>query len=171
MILQGRRGDERERQQNGLLRLQFHYSWLIQVNTEREKILRLTREIHLAAGCLKSPAAPGDDSFWEELQEKTIEMRQRLGILDFGASHRAYDSWFYQLEQYVDDLRRIIGEDYEFQKLYKLDGKAPVDSTRTKLKDAEARHQPIDILLDIEKAIRMEFFEFNKKFDDEMRGR
>lgn len=171
MIWQGKRGDERDRQQNELLRLQFHHSWLTRMNAEREKILRLTKDIHSAAGCLTLPPMTGGESFWENLGDKTDQMRDCLSILDFGACHGDYDSWFPLLEDYIEDLRKIIVEDYEFQRLYKLDGKTPVAATRTKLKEAEARHSPIGICLDIETAIRMEFFEFKQNFDDEMKAR
>lgn len=167
MILQGRGVDRRERQQNNLMRLQFDHSLLIRMNAEREKILQMAREVHHLAGCLTIPPMTGGESFWDELPVKTYELEQRLRILDQGAYTGPNDEWYFQLEEYVKDVARIIGEDGEFQKLFKLDHRTPVESTRVKLKEAEDRRNPIGIMLDIEKAIRLEFFEFKYRLDHE----
>jgi hypothetical protein len=167
MILQGRGVDRREHQQNRLIRLQFDHSLLIRMNAEREKILHMAREVHHVAGCLTLPPMTGGESFWEELPVKTYELNQRLRILDLGAYTGPNDTWYFQLEEYINDLVRIIGEDNDFQKLYEMDGMTPADSTRVKLKEAENRHNPIGILLDIEKAMRLEFFEFKGRLDSE----
>lgn len=42
---------------------------------------------------------------------------------------------------------------------------APNRSTTMVLKDAEDHHKPTKIFLDLEAAIRMEFFEFKNKWD------
>lgn len=169
MIVQGRATDRREQQQNGLIRLQLYHGWLIRMNAEREKILHMAEEVRSAAGCLTIPPMTGGETFWDALQEKTYELRKRLRILDMGAYTGQHDAWYFELEEYIDRLQEIISEDREFQDLYKLDQRTPVDSTRAKLKEANDRHNPTDIFLEIEKAMRLESLDFSRSLENQSR--
>jgi hypothetical protein len=168
MKWQGLNSERHERIQNKLIRLQHEHEWLLRLNAEREQILKLARQLHLAAGCLKQTPSGGDQINWEEVQDKGYELSQRLRILDLGAYSGAYDQWFPHLTEYVDALLEAVIEEGNFNHTYTLTNETPNLSTRTALKAADDRYKPISIFLDLEAAIRMEFFEFKNKWDERL---
>ena len=168
MKWQGRNSERHERIQNKLIRLQHEHEWLLRLNAEREQVLKLARKLHLNAGCLKQTPSGGDQLNWEEVQNTVYELSERLRILDVRAYSGVYDMWFPSLTDYVDAVLKAVIDDGNFNCTNALTSQAPNLSTRTALKDADDRYKPISIFLDLEAAIRMEFFEFKKKWDAEL---
>jgi hypothetical protein len=100
MKWQGRNSVRHERIQNKLIRLQHEHEWLLSLNAEREKILKLSRKLHLRAVSLKEADSIADQLNWEELQDTVYELSERLRIVDV----RFYtDKWCPTLILYVDD--------------------------------------------------------------------
>lgn len=170
MLWQGRMSGRHERIQNRLIRLQHEHEWMVQRNREREQLLKLGRSLHVAAGCLADSQSNADHLHWDELRNVLDELRDRLRILDVGTYTGAYDQWFISLESYVDDLTSAVIEDGEFSARYRVPADTPNVTTRHTLKEIDQRWKPISIFLDIEAAIRMEFFDFKTKWDGELRS-
>jgi hypothetical protein len=168
MKWQGRNSERHERIQNRLIRLQHEHEWMLRINAEREQFLRLGRKLHLAAGCLRQVSSIADKINWEQVQDTAYELRDRLGILDLRAYSGLYDSWHPSLETYVDAVLKAVIEDQKFDGTYGTTDGTPNLSTRKALEDADECYKPISIFLDIETAIRMEFFEFKNKWDAEL---
>jgi hypothetical protein len=157
------------RTQNRLIRLQHEHEWLLRSNAVREQVLKLSRKLHLAAGCLKETPSGSDQHFWEEVKNTVYELDERLNIVDLDAYSGAYDHWFLKLKEYIEAVQKAVFDDGDFDRTYSLTGETPNLSTRKALKDADDRYKPISIFLDLEAAIRMEFFEFKSKWDTELR--
>jgi hypothetical protein len=168
MEWQGRTSARHELIQNRLIRLQHEHEWVIRKNIEREHLLKLGRQLHLAVGCLKQKPSDADGIHWGELQDTVFELSQRLRILDVGTYSGAYDQWFFTLEAYVEAVQNAVLENSKFNKTYDVANETPNLKTRETLAAADTTHKPISIFLDIEAAIRMEFFEFKKKWDSEL---
>lgn len=168
MKWQGRNSERHERTQNRLIRLQHEHEWMLRINAEREQFLRLGRKLHLAAGCLRLKPSIADKVTWEQVQDTAFELRDRLRILDLRAYSGLYDSWYPRLETYVDAVVRAVIEDRKFDSTYDTADGTPNQATRKTLMEMDESHKPINIFLDIEVAIRMEFFEFKGRWDAEL---
>jgi hypothetical protein len=168
MIWQVRVSTRHERIQNRLIRLQHEHSWMLQLNEERETLLNLARKLHLAAGCLKSKHSISDPLHWTEVVHTTYELDSRLKILDMDAFTGENDNWFPNLTRYVEAVLKAIVDDSRFYETFELPSDSPNLTTRKALKDAEQRYEIIKVFLDLEGAIRMEFFDFKKKWDSLM---
>lgn len=167
MKWQAENSDLCERQQNRLIRLQLEMSRLQLLNAERAQLLKLARNLHLVAGCLKETTSDVDEIHWEQMQDAVYELNERLNALDPAVYSSSYDTWFMSLKNYVDALLKAVIEDGEFKDSFGMKTLAPSLSTRKALKGADDQCKPIDIFLDLEGAIRMEFFEFKEKWDTE----
>jgi hypothetical protein len=160
MIWQGRNSDRHERAQNRLIRLQHEHEWVWRRNRERDQLLKLGRELHLAVGCLVDQSPDSlEPQFWGEIQDAVHELTRRLNVLDIAAFSGDYDQWFPALEDYVSAIDKIVIDEKDVQ--------YPSKQTKKKLEDAEKHHKPLSIFLDIEAAIRMDFFDFKNKWDAE----
>lgn len=168
MKWQGRNSERHERTQNRLIRLQHEHEWVLRLNVEREQVLKLARELHLATGCLRQENSIADKNSWEKVQDLAYELRDRLSIFDLRAYSGAYDSWYPRLIEYVDSIVMIIIDDGKFDSTYGTADGAPNLTTRKALREGDKHHDPIHIFLDIEASIRMEFFEFKAKWDAEL---
>ena len=165
MQWQGRNSSRHEQTQNQLLRLQHEHEWILRLNAEREQLLKSARDLYLTASGLKEEQAITDVLNWGRLQDVAYELHRRLDILDSTVFTGQYDQWYASLDDYVEAVLAAVSKDYEFQETYKLKDDGPVLSTRKSLKAAVEHSKPIDILLNMESAIRMEFFDFKKKWD------
>jgi hypothetical protein len=154
-----------ERIQNRLIHLQHEHEWIIQKNREREQILAMARKLHLAVNCLELEPSRGDALSWGDVQDTARELGARLRILDVSTYAGSYDQWFPNLEEYVDAIQKAMIDDWEFNKRNNRTNLVPNEFTRKALKGADDFHKPNSIFLDIEIAIRMEFFEFKQKWD------
>jgi hypothetical protein len=160
MRWQGHLSARHEGIQNRLTHLQLEREWVFHKNREREQLLKLARKLHLAAGCLEQPSG-GNKLIWEEVQDTVHELSERLRILDVVIYSGEYGMWFPSLSEYVAAvLDAVIGDSDEIPNL----------STRKAMKAAEDRYKPINIFLDLEAAIRMEFFDFKNKWDAALPG-
>ena len=155
MIWQGRTSARHERTQNKLIRLQHEHEWVRQRNQERAEIAALTRKLHRDIGPLLDHKTVGG-LIWGETLDTADELRSRLSILDIAIFAGPYDHWFPKLEGYVDAVLKAITDDTSGY---------PSEEARKKLADAEKQGNPIGIGLEIEAAIRMDFFEFKQKWD------
>jgi hypothetical protein len=155
MIWQGRTSARHERTQNQLIRLQHEHEWVWQKNRERGQILELTRKLHSAVAPLLDEKS-FEGITWGDALEAGHELNARLSILDVTAIG-FYDQWFPKLEQYVGAVLKAIIEEPNIG--------YPSPETRKKLADAQKQGNPIALTLEIETAIRMEFFEFKQKWD------
>jgi hypothetical protein len=165
MQWQGRNSARHERLQNRLLRLQHEHEWLLRLNAEREQLLKLARKLHLAAYGLKVTQSNADALNWQEVQDTAYELASRLEILDIAAFTGKNDNWYPNLTRYVDAVQQAVVEDSKFNKTYSEKPDSPNLSTRKALQAAAERYEPIKIFLDLESAIRMEFFDFKSKWD------
>ena len=138
---------------------------MLRKNQQREQLLKLGRKLNLAADSLKETPSEGDRTSWGEVQDTLYELHERLRILDVGTYSGVYDQWFFTLQAYVDAVLQAVIEEGNFNRTYSLTTETPNKSTRTALRDANDRHKPISIFLNIEEAIRMEFFDFKNKWD------
>jgi hypothetical protein len=168
MKWQGRNSERHERIQNKLIRLQHEHEWLLRLNDEREKILKLARKLHLATTRLKEKESKGDQPIWDELRDTVYELHERLRILDVAAHSGFYDQWFPNLSDYVEAVQNAVLEDGNLNSRYGLAGETPNLTTRKVLKDVNDHCNPTNIFLDLETAIRMEFSEFKEKWDAEL---
>jgi hypothetical protein len=168
MKWQGRNSERHERAQNTLIRLQHEHEWMLRINAEREQFLRLGRKLHLAAGCLRLEPSIADKITWEQVQDTAFELRDRLSILDLRAYSGLYDSWYPRLETYVDAVVKAVVEDRKFDGTYDTADGTPNLTTRKTLMEMDESYKPINIFLDIEVAIRMEFFDFKGRWDAEL---
>ncbi len=76
-----------------------------------------------------------------------------------------YDKWYVALVFYVEAVLKAVVDDEKFNETYALTNLTPNLTTRTALKNLNAEHNPTGIFLDLEAAIRMEFFDFKGKWD------
>lgn len=155
-----------ERIQNRLIRLQHEHEWLQHLNAERGQILKLARQLQVAAGCLREQERAGDKLNWEALQNTVCELEDRLSILDAAAYSGEYDKWFAPLCDYVDAVQKAVSDDATFHRVYDLVSMSmtPTLNTRKALKEIEERYDPLTIIDDLDTAIRMEFAEFKDKW-------
>jgi hypothetical protein len=158
MKWQVRSSARQNRIQNLLIRLQHEHEWVIQKNREREQLLKLARDLHLAVGCLREESSDVDHLHWERVQDIVHELYARLNILDPAVFSSSYDGWFFNLEGYVDAILKAVIDDAPSTE-------TPNVSTRKALKEADDHYKPTSIFLDLETAIRMEFFDFKNKWD------
>ena len=165
MKWQGRTSARHERMQNQLIRLEIEHSWLQLLNDERSQILKMARKLHLAAGCLKEIPSDTDKYFWEEVQDTVRKLRERLRTLDVAVYSGPYGNWFFELEGYAGSVMNAVIADGNFNAKYGQEGQIVNLSTRNALKEADDLYKPTDIFLNLETAIRMEFFEFKGKWD------
>ena len=162
----GRNSDRHERTQNRLIQFQLENEWVLRMNAEREKILTQARKLQLVAGCLRERERSSDQTNWEELRDRVVELSERLRILDARAHNGQYDNkWYLPLVVYVDAIVKIVLEDGKFNDTYALTSVVPNLSTRTMLKELNTKLEPIAVFLDLENAIRMEFSDFKDKWD------
>jgi hypothetical protein len=158
MTWQGRTSARHERIQNKLIRLQREHEWVWQRNRERGQLLESARKLNLAVGILVSEQSSSFEPIsWGEIQDASHELSARLRILDVAVFTGFYDQWFSKLEDYVDAIQHVVIEESNVQ--------CPSSETKDKLKEVQGTYNPIGIFLEIEAAIRMEFFEFKKKWD------
>jgi hypothetical protein len=150
--------------QNRIIQLEHEHDWLLHSNDARQQVLNLARKLHRVAGCFKETARRTDQHFWEELQDTAYELHERLQTLDVSAYSGAYDNWFPRLIQYVDAAVHAVSADDKFKATYTVGDAGPSLSTRKALQEADKEHEPIKILLDLQAAIRMEFFDFKNKW-------
>jgi hypothetical protein len=150
--------------QNKLIQLQHEHEWLVLSNEGREQVLNLARKLHHFAGYFEEKPKKSGQHFWENMQDTAYELRERLQTLDVSAYSGEYDNWFPRLTEYVDTLLIAVGNDYEFKTTYNVEGGIPSISTRDAIKGANEKYKPVQIVLDLQSAIRMEFLEFKDKW-------
>jgi hypothetical protein len=166
MRWQGRNSDRHERTQNRLIQFQLENEWVLRMNAEREKILTLARKLHLVTDCLREREQGGDEIHWEELQDRVVELSERLRILDVRVFSGNYDGkWYAGHVVYVGSVLRAVLDDRKFNDANALTNLTPNLSTRTTLKTLNTEFEPTTIFLDLETAIRMEFSDFKDKWD------
>lgn len=165
MQWQGRNSARHERIQNRLLRLQHEHEWLLRLNAEREQLLKSARDLYLTATGLKDEPSDTDALDWRRLQDIAYELHRRLDILDVTVFTGEYDQWYASLDDYVEAVLRTISQDYDFKHTYDMKDDGPVLSSRKSLQAAAEQYKPVDIFLNMESAIRMEFVDFKKKWD------
>jgi hypothetical protein len=165
MQWQGRNSSRHEQIQNQLLRLQHEHEWLLRLNAEREQLLKSARDLYLTASSLKEEQSIADVLNWGRLQDIAYELHRRLDILDSTVFTGQYDQWYASLDDYVESVLATVSNDYELRETYKLKDEGPVLSTRKSLQAAVEQYKPMDIFLNMESAIRMEFFDFKKRWD------
>jgi hypothetical protein len=166
MTWQGRNSERHERIQNRLIRLQHEHSWVLRLNAEREQLLKLGRKLYLAANALKEKPTEFDPLRWVEVQETVTELSSRLQVLDVAAFTGPFDRWYINLRDYVEAVQKAWIDDSSFNQTFSLSSDSPTLSTRKTLKEAGERCDIIGTFLEIEGAIRMEFHQFKKKWDD-----
>jgi hypothetical protein len=162
MLWQGRTSARHESKQNRLIesqnkliRFQFEHQRMQILNGERAQLLKLGRELHLAVASVVSEAGRGlEIRYWGDVLDAARELDSRLNVLDVAAFSGEYDHWFPALRDYVGAILNIVIE-------------KPSPETVKKLEDKDKHLNPIGIFLDIETAIRMDFFDFKKKWDAE----
>jgi hypothetical protein len=182
MIWQGRisiSGDQRQqtllRAQNRLFELQLEHQRIQILNAERLLLLNMARKMHLAASCLDLAPSVADQLNWDEVRDTMMELHQRLRVLDVDAYDGPYDQWYPELDQYVKAIEDAVIHDRDFQREKPVTPETsagpvqregvPAMETVLALKGAITRHTPLGTFLDIETAIRMEFFEYKSKVD------
>ena len=126
---------------------------MLRKNQEREQILKLGRKLHLDVGVLQHNS-DGNSLTWDEMRDTMYELHSRLRVLDVALCGE-YDHWFFTLKEYVDAVvQTVLAEPGQL-----------TSETRKALHDAEQHHKPNEIFLNMEEAIRMEFFDFKNKWD------
>jgi hypothetical protein len=158
MVWQGRTSARHESQQNRLIesqnrliRFQFEYEWVWRRNQERDELLKMGRELHLkVVGLLNELGRGLVIQSWSDLLDTARELDSSLNVLDVATFSGEYYHWFPPLREYVGAILNIVIE-------------KPRPETVKKLEDEDKRLNPIRIFLNIESAIRMDFFEFKNK--------
>lgn len=168
MKWQGRNSDHHERIQNKLILLQHEHEWLLRLNAEREHIFKSARELHLTASAFREKPSPADENNWGKLQNAVFELDERLRVLDVAVYTGANDNWFPALKQYVEAVLKAVLEDRRFAEKYDVTDQTPTLSTRKALREANDQLRPAAIFVDLEAAIRMEFFDFKRTWDAEL---
>jgi len=143
--------------QNKLIRYEFEYSRLKELNDERKQLLVLGRLLEDQI----SLVAQGDRNVvltrWAEMRGTVEELDGRLKTLNVAVYSGQYDWWHEKLFVYVDAVLKIVRE----QK-----GLPPPASTNVQLLRANEQCEIDHIFTTLEQAIEAEFFEFNKTWDD-----
>ena len=167
MIVQGRRSDRRQRVQNNLIRYQIARDGVQQRNQERSEILKLASRLKFAAFSLRRNATSTDEENWESVQNTAFELDGLLKILDIATYSMPYDQWYFALEDYVEAVIQAVNGDVELHPIFKAPYNLPAPPTRIELELAFERYDPTKIILDIQAAIRMEFFDLKNMWDAE----
>jgi hypothetical protein len=156
MRRQGENSDRHERIANRTLSLQVEREWILQRNRDREQLLKLVRELQIAAGVLQNKSSIDDMLDWDKVRDLADELDSRLRILDLATFSSAYDHWFAPLEGYAGAVLAawIAWRD-----------ESSTPPTKKALKDADELYKPGGIRLDLETAIRMEYSDFKDKWD------
>jgi hypothetical protein len=172
MVWQGRTSARHESRQNRLIesqnrliRFQFEHQRIQIVNGERAQLLKLGRKLHLSAICLKETPSEHDGIFWDEVVDEVSELNERLSTLDVDAYAGFYGEWYFHLTDYVESLLRAVADDGQYAPA--VPGARPAPTTVATVLATEKRCNPTKIFLEIETAIRMDFFEFKQKWDAE----
>jgi hypothetical protein len=159
MKRQGENSDRHERIANRTLRLQIEREWILQRNRDRGELLRLVRELQIAAGVLQNKPPIDGMNDWDEVRATADEVASRLRILDRATFSSEFDSWFSPLEDYAEAiLHAWLAWDKE-------PSQSRTQQTKKALKDAGTSCDPGNIRLELETAIRMEYSDFKDKWD------
>jgi|HubBroStandDraft_5_1064220.scaffolds.fasta_scaffold127013_2 hypothetical protein len=172
MVWQGRTSARHESRQNRLIesqnrliRFQFEHERIQILNGERARLLKLGRKLQLSVSCLKETPSEHDGIFWDEVVDEASELNVRLSTLDIDAYDDFYGEWYFHLTDYVESLLRAIADDGKQPAI--APGIRPAPTTVAALLAIEKRCDPTQIFLEIETAIRMDFFDFKNRWDAE----
>src|SRR5580698_1030997 len=164
MVWQGRTSARHESRQNRLIesqnrliRFQFEHERIQILNGERARLLKLGRKLQLSVSCLKETPSEHDGIFWDEVVDEASELNVRLSTLDIDAYDDFYGEWYFHLTDYVESLLRAIADDGKQPAI--APGIRPAPTTVAALLAIEKRCDPTQIFLEIETAIRMDFFD------------
>jgi hypothetical protein len=163
MIWQARSSHRNEQTQNRLLRLQHEHEWVRQRNREREELLKLAGKLSSAVSCLKDPRSRSAPQHWYDVQSTAYELESRLSLVDITAFLGVYDHWYPNLRQYLEAVLDVVLDDSKYPQPDSSGWPAP--ETVQALAAVAERCNPTKILLDLQTAIRMEFYDFKKKWD------
>lgn len=160
MTWQAKSSARHEQTQNRLIRLQHEHEWLLENNKVRRELLEMTRKLARLA-TPEFPWAAGSD--WDDLQSAVFELNDRLHTLDVASFLGPNDQWFFSLKAYVEAVLTAVLEDKNYEHVAGVGIPAP--ETEKSLADANEKSDPISIGLDLEKAIRLELFDFKNRWD------
>ena len=163
---QARQSARLQQTQNTLIRLQHEHEWLRQKNEERNQLLLLTRRLGVAAEYLREKPSSRDGLHWTEVKETAFELSRRFNALDVAVILGPHDEWNGRLKGYVDAILKAIFDDSKFEERHGIEGGTPVATTRQTLREAQQRFDLTSTLLSLEGAIRMDSFDFMRKWDD-----
>jgi len=164
MIWQGKNSDRHERAQNRLLKLQFEREWLERANTQREELLALVRELFATTLGLHTGVTTGDPERLNRVETGARELDRRLAKLDVAVYSGPYNpDWFFPLKGYTEATLKITLEDENYEREYM---QFPAKESVEALWAANKQFDPAQIIVDLEKAIRMTFMDFKDQWDD-----
>lgn len=144
--------------QNKLIRYQFEYSWLKELNDERKALLVLGRQLE---DQIKLVAQGGQNvvfTRWAEMRETVEGLDGRLKTLNVAVYTGEYDSWYEKLFLYVDAVLKIVSEQKSLP---------PPPDTKVQLLRANEKCQIDNVFTELEQAIESEFIKFKLTWDAE----
>lgn len=144
--------------QNKLIRYQFEYSWLKELNDERQSLLVLGRQLEDQIKLV----AQGDQNVvftrWAEMRETVEELDGRLKTLNVAVYSGQYDWWHEKLYAYVQSVLEIVRAQTSLP---------PPAITNVRLLRANEQCEIDHIFTTLEQAIESEFFKFKQTWDAE----
>lgn len=165
MRWQGHQSSRIQRSQNLLVRLQHEHEWMLENNKERRELLKLARKLHSAASSLKGKPQSGDETRWGEVIDTVLELRSRLQTSDVASFTGTHDEWIAPLSVYIKAVEDAVLANADFNKRQRLTSDSPTLTARAALSNAAAQYDVLKTFSDMERAIRMELWDFKEKWD------
>lgn len=152
--------------QNKLIRFQFEYAWLREVNAERLKLTNELRDVCVLTNVLQS-AGPIPEASWVETKGKILDLDAKLRIL---ATMFTEDDWYGDVVFYLGALRGAVAYERERDIEERLDSDRPNPMTLRTFSDANHHFKPLESIAKIERAIQTNYFEFKHRWDVESKA-
>jgi hypothetical protein len=165
MKLQATNSNKHEIEQNGLLerqnrliRYQFEYAWLNQLNQERQGLLEMTRRVQAKAMEFASVAPGSRAAVFEDLRNDANRLNDRLSVLNVAVHSGPHDDWYETLDAYMAEVQKALAS--------AKPGRPDADTMNQLLRAGE-RLDLGHALTGIQHAIEQEFVDFKKNWDAE----
>jgi hypothetical protein len=170
-LQESRRGARHDRQQNVLLhsqnrliRYQFEYEWLKELNADRLSILDELRSVYVKSNLMASQEqAP--EGVWAELKSLILDLDARLRM---AGAFLGKDEWYDDGYGYIAHLTSAVAHERAMEVSMRMAAhETPNAETRKAFLEGEQLFKPVFTLAKIENSIRLEAFKFKKSWDSE----
>lgn len=144
--------------QNKLIRFQFEYSWLNQLNQERQELLEMTQKLYAKTMEFASVSPGSRAAVFEDVRNAAEQLKGRLKVLNVAVYSGPHHEWHEKLEVYMGGVEAAIAS--------AIPGRPELDTANQLLRAGE-RLDREHTLREIQQAVEREFFDFKVKWDAE----